>query len=69
MTGFFAQTIVRWASQDFLRCPQWWNYAEVVSRLTGLWIPGCVASFSRSYLSRRTRSTRCGGCSDLNRPG
>jgi hypothetical protein len=38
VAGFFAHAIVRWASQEFLWCPQWWNHAEVVSRLTGLWI-------------------------------
>jgi hypothetical protein len=36
--GFLAPTIVRRSSQDFLWCPRWWAHAEVVSRLTGLWI-------------------------------
>jgi len=36
--GFLAPTIVRCSSNDFVWCPRWWAYAEVVSRLTGLWI-------------------------------
>ena len=35
---FLSTMIVRWPSQDFLWCPQWWSHGEVVSRLTGLWI-------------------------------
>ena len=36
--GFLAPTIVRRSSNDFVWCPRWWAHAEVVSRLTGLWI-------------------------------
>jgi len=36
--GFLAPTIVRLASNDFVWCPRWWAHAEVLSRLTGLWI-------------------------------
>jgi hypothetical protein len=36
--GFLAPTIVRRSSNDFVWCPCWWAHAEVVSRLTGLWI-------------------------------
>ena len=36
--GFLGPTIVRRASNDFVWCPRWWAHAEVVSRLTGLWI-------------------------------
>ncbi|UZJ27023.1 DUF4913 domain-containing protein (plasmid) [Rhodococcus antarcticus] len=38
VAGFLARVIVRWPSQDFIWCPRWWAHAEVVSRLTGLWI-------------------------------
>ncbi len=37
VNGWFAPIVVRQPTQDFLWCAQWWDHAEVLTRITGLW--------------------------------
>lgn len=37
VSGWFAPIYVRRSSRDFRWCPEWWQHAEVISRLQCLW--------------------------------